>query len=123
MKALELKQKRRIRRKYGIRKKISGTAEFPRLTIFRSLTGIYAQIVDDTKGITLVSASTLDKEIKSMIKPGMPKIAQSEVVGEMLAKRALALNINRIAFDRNGFLYHGRVKALADGCRKGGLQF
>ncbi len=123
MKALELKHKRRQRRKYAIRKKITGTCEVPRLTVFKSITHIYAQIIDDVTRKTLASASTIDKEVKALLKPDMPKVAQSEVVGEILGKRALKNNIKTIAFDRNGYLFHGRVKALADGCRKAGLEF
>lgn len=123
MKILELRKKRRVRRKYAIRKKVSGTCEVPRLTVYKSITHIYAQIIDDVKGTTLVSASTVDKEIKGMLKPEMTKTQQSALVGEMLAKRALEKNIKNTAFDRNGNLYHGRVKALAEGCRKAGLKF
>ncbi len=123
MKILELKKQRRQRRKYGIRKKIAGTDVVPRLTIFKSDIHIYAQIIDDVKGITLVSASTIDKEVKGLLKSGMTKIAKSEIVGEVIAKRAIDHNIKNIAFDRNGYIFHGRVKALADGCRKAGLEF
>jgi len=123
MKALDLKQQRRQRRKYTIRKKISGTCEIPRLTVYKSICNIYAQIIDDVSKKTLVSASTIDKEVKALIKADMPKVAQSQVVGEILAKRAVKQNIKKIAFDRNGYLFHGRVKALADGCRKAGLEF
>ena len=123
MKVLEIKKQRRTRRKYEIRNKINGTSEAPRLSVFKSICNIYAQVIDDVTGKTLVSASTIDKEIKGLLQPDMPKKAQSELVGEILAKRALAKNIKNIAFDRNGYLFHGRVKALADGCRKAGLEF
>lgn len=124
MKILELKKQRRQRRKYGIRKKISGTGEVPRLTVFKSDLHIYAQIIDDVKKVTLCSASTIDKEVRSLIKSDKKtKVAQSELVGEIIAKRALEKNIQSIAFDRNGYIFHGRVKALADGCRKAGLKF
>ncbi len=123
MKILELKKQRRQRRKYGIRKKVTGTGEVPRMTIFKSGIHIYAQIIDDVKGNTLVSASTIDKEVKSLLKSDMTKTAKSQLVGEVIAKRAIDKNIKNIAFDRNGYLFHGRVKALADGCRKAGLEF
>ena len=123
MEILELKKKRRIRRKYAVRNKVSGTCEVPRLTVYKSIIHIYAQIIDDVKGQTLVSASTIDKEIKGLLKPEMTKTQESDLVGEVLAKRALEKNITNIAFDRNGHLYHGRVKALADGCRRAGLKF
>lgn len=123
MKILELKKQRRQRRKYAIRKKVTGTGEVPRLSIFKSASHIYAQIIDDSNGKTLASASTLDKEVKSLLKSEMTKIAKSELVGELIAKRAIDKNIKSIAFDRNGYIFHGRVKALADGCRKAGLEF
>ena len=110
----------RVKRHERVRKHVTGTAERPRLNVFRSLNNIYAQIIDDTKGVTLVSASTLDKELKSNY--GGNKEAAKKV-GEALAKRALAKGIDVVAFDRGGFLYHGRVKELADGAREGGLKF
>ncbi len=115
------KLERRARRKKGIRKKIRGTPERPRLSVFRSLKHIYAQIIDDTTGRTLVSASSLDKELA--LEPGTRKVEVSRAVGRLLAARALTHGITAVAFDRNGFLYHGRVQALADGAREGGLQF
>lgn len=115
------KLERRVRRKKGIRKKIRGTSERPRLNVFRSIKHIYAQIIDDTTGHTLVSASSLDKELA--LEPGMRKVDVSRAVGRLLAARALTSGITTVAFDRNGFLYHGRVQALADGARDGGLQF
>jgi len=123
MKILEVKKRKRIRRKHSIRKHINGTPERPRLTVFRSLNHIYAQIIDDVSGKTIVSASTLDKEVREMIKPDAKKVDKSSQVGEVIAKRAVEKNIEAVAFDRNGFLYHGRIKALADGARKGGLKF
>ena len=119
----ESKKRKRIRRKFTIRRKVSGTTDKPRLTVFRSLNHVYAQIIDDTKGITLVSASTLDSEIKADIKADTKKSDQSKLVGKAVARRAIEKNINEVAFDRNGFLYHGRVKALADGAREAGLKF
>jgi large subunit ribosomal protein L18 len=109
----------RVRRHIRVRTKISGTAECPRLCVFRSNTGIYAQIIDDVKGTTLVSASTLDKEIKN-------KHANKEAakeVGMLIAKRAKESKINDVVFDRSGYVYHGVVKELAEGAREGGLNF
>lgn len=118
------KNQRRMRRKRGIRKKMFGTPERYRLTVFRSLNHIYAQIVDDTKNHTVASASSLDKEIvaqRSSSEGG--KIVVSKLVGELLAKRAVGANVSAVVFDRNGYLYHGRVKALADAAREAGLSF
>lgn len=123
MKIQMLKQKRRLRRKLHIRKNIFGSNERPRLTIFRSSGHIYAQIVNDIDQKTVVSASTIDKDVRLLIKPEMTKVQESELVGSMIAKRAIEANIKVVAFDRNGFIYHGRVKALADSARKGGLEF
>ena len=110
----------RVRRHEAIRRKISGTTEVPRLNVFRSLNNIYAQIIDDTKGITLVSASSLDKDLK--IKNGS-NIEAAKVVGEAIAKKALKAKINKVVFDRGGYLYHGRVAALAEAARENGLEF
>ncbi|GBD06702.1 50S ribosomal protein L18 [bacterium HR21] len=118
-----LKQLRRHRRKLRVRKKIFGTAERPRLSVYRSLKHIYAQIIDDERGHTLVSASTLDREIRPLVAGVRPKKAQAEIVGRILAERALKLGIQKVAFDRNGYKYHGRVKALAEAARQAGLQF
>ena len=112
----------RKKRHERVRVKISGTPACPRLCVYRSLNNIYAQIIDDVKGVTLVTASTLDKEIKGTF-DGKDKKAQAFAVGELLAKKALAKNITTIVFDRGGYLYTGRVMNLADGARKGGLQF
>jgi large subunit ribosomal protein L18 len=116
------KNERRERRKKRVRKKVSGSTERPRLTVFRSLGHIYAQIIDDTTASTLVSASTLDKEIRDSGQVGT-KSAKSKQVGALLAKRASEKSITKVAFDRNGFIYHGRVKALADAAREAGLEF
>jgi large subunit ribosomal protein L18 len=112
----------RIRRHARVRQKISGTAARPRLCVFRSLNHIYAQVIDDGKGNTLITASTLDTEIKNDAK-GKKKTARAELVGELLARRAREKGISQVAFDRGGFKYQGRVKALADAARKGGLKF
>ena len=116
------KNQDRLKRHKRVRAKVKGTAETPRLSVYRSLTHIYVQIIDDVKGNTLVTASTLDKEIKGSL-AGKDKKAQAFAVGELVAKKALAKNINAVVFDRVGYLYTGRVAALADGARKGGLQF
>lgn len=118
-----LKQKKRIRRKFSVRKKIFGTPERLRLSVYRSLNHIFAQIIDDVSGTTLVAASTLEADVKSLIKPETKKTEQSKLVGAALAKKAIAKDIKTVVFDRNGFLYHGRVKALADGAREAGLNF
>ncbi|MGC8866499.1 MAG: 50S ribosomal protein L18 [Bacteroidales bacterium] len=114
------KEERRRRIKMSIRKRISGTPERPRLTVFRSNSQIYAQIVDDTKGITLVAASSMEKDFP---KDKMTKVEQAKRVGKEIARKALEAGITQVVFDRNGFLYHGRVKALADSAREGGLIF
>lgn len=112
----------RLRKHIRVRKKISGTAERPRLNVFRSLKNIYAQIIDDTKGTTLVSASTLDEALKSKIKNGGNKEAAKEV-GKLIAEKAIEKGIKQVVFDRGGYLYHGRVKELADAAREAGLEF
>ena len=105
-----------------IRTRLSGRAQLPRLSVFRSINHIYAQIVDDTRGQTLVSASTRDKEVRTTLKTG-GNIAAAKVVGQTLAKRASAAGISHVVFDRGGYAYHGRVKALADAAREAGLKF
>ncbi|MCS7052596.1 MAG: 50S ribosomal protein L18 [Ignavibacterium sp.] len=115
--------RKREKIKIRIKKKIFGTSERPRLSVYRSLNQIYAQIIDDDKGITLASASSLSKEISEQIKATKGKVEKSKLVGNLIAKLALEKNIKQVVFDRNGFRYHGRVKALADGAREGGLQF
>ena len=112
----------RIKRHHRVRLTVKGTGERPRLCVFRSLNNIYAQIVDDTQGHTLVAASTLDPEVKTNI-DGKSKTGSAELVGTELAKRALGKGIKRIAFDRGGYKYHGRVKALAEAARQVGLEF
>ena len=124
MNRLDLKNKRRTRRKQSVRRKITGVPEMPRLTVFKSLNHIYAQIIDDTLGTTLAAASTIDKDVREALKLSKTKkVDQSKLVGAAIAKRAIASNIKTVAFDRNGNLYHGRVKALADAAREAGLQF
>lgn len=112
----------RKRRHIRVRAKLSGTATRPRLCVFRSLNHIYAQIVDDSVGCTLVSASSLDSEIRDKIAEKR-KTERAEMVGSLVAQRALNKGIKQIAFDRGGYLYHGRVKALAEAARKAGLDF
>jgi large subunit ribosomal protein L18 len=114
--------KRRLRIKATIRKKIFGTTERPRLTVYRSLDEIYGQIIDDTAGKTLVSVSSTSKDVKGELASAKNKVERSALVGKLLAKKALEKNINAVVFDRNGYLYHGRVKALADGAREAGLK-
>lgn len=112
----------RGRRHYRVRQKVSGNNARPRLCVFRSLNHIYAQVIDDSQGHTLVAASSLDAEIKGDLK-GKSKTGRAEIVGSLLAKRSTDKGISQVAFDRGGFKYHGRVKALADAARKGGLKF
>ncbi|MCQ2387390.1 MAG: 50S ribosomal protein L18 [Clostridia bacterium] len=116
------KNQDRLDRHKRIRLKVKGTAETPRLSVYRSLNHIYAQIIDDIKGNTIVTASTLDKEIKGKF-DDKDKKAQAFAVGELLAKKAKAKKISAIVFDRGGYLYTGRVASLAEGARKGGLKF
>ncbi len=112
----------RIKRHLRVRKNISGTPNRPRLNVYRSLSNIYAQVIDDVAGKTLVSASSLDKEIKEKISYGGNKEAAKEV-GLLVAKRALDAGIKAVVFDRGGYVYHGRVEQLAEGAREGGLEF
>lgn len=112
----------RVRRHARVRAKVNGTASSPRLCVFRSSDHIYAQIIDDSRGHTLLSASTLDPEIKGEL-DGKVKTAQAGLVGLLVAKRALTKGIKQVVFDRGGYKYHGRVKALADAARQGGLKF
>ncbi len=118
----EKSRKARIRRHRRVRARIFGTPERPRLNVFRSLGHIYAQIIDDTVGHTLVAASTIDRELRDQV-AGKSKTEAAQLVGELVAKRALALGIKKVIFDRGGYKYHGRVKALADAAREAGLDF
>lgn len=115
--------KRRLRIKQTIRKRVFGSTERPRFSVYRSLNDIYGQIIDDVTGKTLVALSTSSKEIKAEVAAVKTKVEQSSLVGKMLAKKAIEKNISAVVFDRNGYLYHGRVKAFADGAREGGLKF
>lgn len=112
----------RIRRHARVRKNLAGTAERPRLNVYRSLSGIYAQVIDDQAGQTLVSASTVDKELREKIK-GLKKAEQAKLVGQVVAERAKGKGIQSVVFDRGGYRYIGRIKAVADGAREGGLKF
>ncbi len=114
------KEYRRHRIKLRIRKVVSGTAEQPRLTVFRSNKQIYAQIINDLDGKTLVSASSRIPEISGT---PVPKLEQAKLVGQLIAKRAAEAGIEKVVFDRNGYLYHGRIKSLAEAAREGGLKF
>ena len=114
------KADRRYRRRLRVRKKIAGTPDRPRLVVFRSLKHVYAQLIDDVAGTTLVGVSDLTKEVSP---EGTGKIAKGTAVGKLLADRAKAKGITRAVFDRGGYSYHGRVKAIADGARTGGLEF
>jgi large subunit ribosomal protein L18 len=116
------KNKVRIKRHFRVRKKISGTPERPRLNVFRSLNHIYAQLIDDTAGATLVAASTLDAPLKASLKNGGNKEA-AKAVGALIAARAVEKGFKRVVFDRGGYLYHGRVKELAEAAREAGLDF
>ena len=116
------KNKERQRRHERVRRKISGTAQTPRLCVYRSLNHIYAQVIDDTKGVTLCSASTLEKEVKAEIKD-LTKTDAAKAVGKKVAEKALAKGVKEVVFDRGGYLYTGRVQALADGAREAGLNF
>lgn len=116
------RNKLRAKRQQRVRNKISGTAERPRLNVFRSLNNIYAQIIDDEKGVTLVAASTLSPELKGKLASGGNKEA-AVAVGGLIAEKAKEKGVSRVVFDRAGYIYHGRIKALADAAREGGLEF
>lgn len=114
------KTARRTRRRIGIRKRIIGTPERPRMAVYRSLNHIYVQVIDDLSGRTLCSASTRDKDIKAT---GGGNVEAAKIVGSTIAQRAKASGVTQVMFDRGGFRYHGRIKALADAAREGGIQF
>ncbi|CAG0966273.1 MAG: 50S ribosomal protein L18 [Anaerolinea sp.] len=116
------KREARIRRHIRLRKTVKGTPERPRLAVFRSLEHIYVQVIDDIKGHTLVSASTIDPEVKKAL-DGMKKTDEAKVVGKFIAQRAKAAGIEKVVFDRGGSQYHGRIKALAEAAREAGLDF
>ena len=114
------KTKARQNIRYRIRKKISGTASSPRLSVFRSNSDIYAQLIDDATGVTIAGASSRQKDISAQ---KAPKLHKSKMVGESIARKAKELGIEKVVFDRSGYIYHGRVKAVAEGAREGGLNF
>lgn len=123
MNSLVAAKKRRARIKHQVRNKISGTAEKPRLVVYRSLNGIYGQLIDDLTGKTITSVSSNAKDLSAKIKDVKGKVDKSKEVGKAIASVAKEKNITKVVFDRNGYLYHGRVKAFADGAREGGLIF
>ncbi|MGI8406824.1 MAG: 50S ribosomal protein L18 [Thermomicrobiales bacterium] len=118
-KALSARKRRHVR----VRAKVSGTQARPRLNVFRSTAHIYAQVIDDLAGTTLVSASDLEETVRERAGEGATKVARSKAVGEIIAERSREAGIEAVVFDRGGFLYHGRIKAVADGAREGGLKF
>jgi large subunit ribosomal protein L18 len=118
-KALSTRKRRHVR----VRAKVSGTQARPRLNVFRSTAHIYVQVIDDLAGTTLVSASDLEEAVRERAGEGATKVARSKAVGEIIAARSREAGIEAVVFDRGGFLYHGRIKAVADGAREGGLKF
>ncbi|WP_419875507.1 50S ribosomal protein L18 [Candidatus Pristimantibacillus sp. PTI5] len=116
------KNKARLKRHLRVRKKINGTAARPRLSVFRSSKHMYAQLIDDVSGVTIVSASTQDKELAEVVGNG-GNIDAASKVGELIAKRAQAKGVTQVVFDRGGYLYHGRIQALATAAREAGLEF
>jgi large subunit ribosomal protein L18 len=116
------KRRKRLRRKVSIRLRITGTAERPRLSVFRSARYVYAQAVDDTTGRVLAAASEIETKLKEAV-AGKPKKERARIVGKVIGEKLVALNVTHVVFDRNGFIYHGRVKEVADGARDAGLTF
>ena len=122
MGSTKTRKQARLKRKKRIRKKVEGTPHCPRLSVFRSARHTYAQIIDDSQGITIAAASTLEKQLKEESKPEN-KVAAAGYVGKLIGKRAMGKGVKEVVFDRNGFLYHGRVKAVSEGAREVGLVF
>ena len=122
---IKTKEDRRDRIKFRIRKRMTGTAQKPRLSVFRSVSHIYVQVIDDMSGNTIAAASTVDPKVKGKMPKGVAggNIKGAELIGATIAERLKEKNITKVVFDRNGFLYHGRVKAVADAARKAGLEF
>ena len=116
------RERSRVRRHHRVRLRVFGTAQRPRLNVFRSNAHIYAQVIDDTTGRTLISASSLDKELKGKVKNG-GNVTAAVAVGQLVAERALKANVTAVVFDRGGYKYHGRIKALAEASREKGLKF
>jgi large subunit ribosomal protein L18 len=114
---------KRLKNKIRIRKKINGTTERPRIAVYKSLKQVYAQLIDDTKGETILSASSLSKDIAGEIKDAKNKLEKSKIVGKHLAEKAKEKGIETVVFDRSGYRYHGRIQAIAEGAREGGLKF
>ena len=119
MKRVEEKSRKRLKRKFSIRKKISGTSERPRMSVFRSNKHVYVQVIDDTTGKTIVSASNLEKELRTL----RNTVEDAKKIGEAVGKRLSDKNIQEVVFDRNGYLYHGIIKSVADGARSVGIKF
>jgi large subunit ribosomal protein L18 len=119
MKKLEEKAKKRVRRKLRVRAKVNGTADRPRMCVFKSNRHTYVQVIDDVKGCTLTSASNLEKELNTL----KNTVADAEKIGAAIGERLKTLNISTVVFDRNGFIYHGIIKAVAEGARKAGIRF
>jgi large subunit ribosomal protein L18 len=122
MGALNLRTQARLKRKKRIRKKLAGTANRPRLCVFRSARHIYAQLIDDSQGQTLVAASSMEKAVREVTET-KNKVTEANTVGKIIGKRALEKGVRQVVFDRNGFLYHGRVRAVSEGAREAGLEF
>ena len=122
---IKTKEDRRVRIKYRLRKRISGSEARPRLTVFRSLAHIYVQVVDDATGRTIAAASSVEPSVKEGLEKGVTggNLAGAKAIGKTIAQRLLDKGVSRVVFDRNGFLYHGRVKAVADAAREAGLEF
>ena len=122
---IKTKDDRRVRIQLRQRKRISGTKDRPRLSVFRSVTHIYAQVIDDMSGVTLVSASTVEASVKGALAKGTRggNVKGAEAIGTAIAERSIEKGIKRVVFDRSGFLYHGRIRAVADAARKAGLEF
>jgi large subunit ribosomal protein L18 len=122
---IKTKEDRRDRIKFRIRKKMTGTAQKPRLSVFRSVSHIYVQVIDDLSGNTIAAASTIDPKVKGQMPKGVAggNIKGAELIGTTIAERLKEKNITKVVFDRNGFLYHGRVRAVAEAARKAGLEF
>ena len=120
---VKLKKLKRAKKKLRIRKKITGTAERPRLAVYRSLKHTYAQLIDDVKNQTITGVSTLTPDLRPDVEKVKSKTEAARLVGKKIAEKARALNIKKVVFDRSGYLYHGRVKAVAEGAREGGLEF
>ncbi|OQY05397.1 MAG: 50S ribosomal protein L18 [Desulfobacteraceae bacterium 4572_123] len=122
MGSLDFRKKARLKRKRRIRKALSGTNERPRLTVFRSARHIYAQIINDVNGQTVVSASSMEKAVKAQDR-FESKVKAADYIGKLIGERAIEKGIKKVVFDRNGYMYHGRVKAVSDGAREAGLEF